>query len=52
MAALLAGTVFIAIVATQNFYTIDRLLDVWADAVVDEGDRPSQQLRQAVGNGA
>jgi hypothetical protein len=26
MAALLAGTVFIAIVATQNFYTIDRLL--------------------------
>ena len=26
MAALLAGTLFIAIVATQNFYTIDRLL--------------------------
>jgi len=26
MAALLTGTVFVAIVATQNFYTIDRLL--------------------------
>jgi hypothetical protein len=26
MATLLAGTVFMAIVATQNFYTIDRLL--------------------------
>lgn len=26
MAALLAGTVFMAIVATENFYTIDRLL--------------------------
>jgi hypothetical protein len=27
MAAWLMGTIFIAIVATQNFYTIDRLLD-------------------------
>src|SRR5215470_12038590 len=26
MAALIVGTLFIAIVATQNFYTIDRLL--------------------------
>src|SRR5690349_8807513 len=26
MAALIAGTIFIAIVATQNFYTVDRLL--------------------------
>ena len=36
MAAWLAGTVFMVVVATQNFYTIDRLLEQSPNAVFNE----------------